>query len=303
MFLLRSVRALSRPAQVSIAGLVKKVNFPINRTFTVTSTQFYKKYQDVENEFNYNIIKDKIKQDVDQNITDIVSENFDFDKVVEQKDFSGKSNAEILREFSGVAKFCSQNNICITEDRLTEITRAVIRIAPNISDQQLSKLLLDLNVFPEAPSITSKNFFHLWQCLDDICTDRITKWNFDQLLYFAHHWYLLNLSKKGSYTSSAIYKMSRKFKKLNLRNLVELMFYLNLSRKATASMFDIEVRFNHYFDELSIDEIGVICIGFFKTETRIHNSKLLEKIYRRTIDSIDDIKGITLVNILKVSFR
>lgn len=80
------------------------------------------------------------------------------------------------------------------------------------------------------------------------------------------------------------------------------MFYLNLSRKATASMFDIEVRFIHYFDELSIDEIGVICIGFFKTETRIHNSKLLEKIYRRTIDSIDDIKGITLVNILKVSF-
>lgn len=81
------------------------------------------------------------------------------------------------------------------------------------------------------------------------------------------------------------------------------MFYANTSRKFIPSlpMFDIEHELNLYFDEFTIKELGIIALGFFKTQTPIRNLELIDKIYTAVLSNINNINSIELAAFLKVS--
>lgn len=119
------------------------------------------------------------------------------------------------------------------------------------------------------------------------------------LLRVCNLWFNLRLSKVGQFTGKALGKICRRVDKLPSKALVETCFYLTQWRKELP-MISIESRFSQIFDELNIDEIGIVCLAFFKTESKLQRNELIDKLYDKTISDMDIIRDITMVNILKI---
>jgi hypothetical protein len=63
--------------------------------------------------------------------------------------------------------------------------------------------------------------------------------------------------------------------------LVELMFYQSKMICKDLPMYIVEARFYEIFDELTIDDIGVICLAFFRSEKKFLNNPLVNKIFKK----------------------
>lgn len=90
--------------------------------------------------------------------------------------------------------------------------------------------------------------------------------------------------------------------RLTPKQLVQMMFYANTSRKfsPTISMFDIEQEICSYYNDFNIKELGIVALGFFKTQTPIRNQELVSKLYNSVTNDIDKIKSVELAAFLKV---
>ncbi|XP_050067644.1 uncharacterized protein LOC126556419 [Anopheles maculipalpis] len=188
----------------------------------------------------------------------------------------------------------------LEDNRFTEFIATFVRLVPTFSDSQLSQALETLAVLEEIKSIHEPNYLTLWTTLDSECLERVTSWNVDQLLHFADRWYPLRLAKQGKYVNKAIWKISNRLRKLPPNQLLKTVFYINLTRVPVENMMDIETNFHQNFDHFSIDDIAILCMGFFKTETPIRNGELLEKIYQKLTAHLSTVEDIGLTAILKL---
>lgn len=261
------------------------------RCLFTTSIPCARIYPNVETEFSYKIVRQQNKETVSNENEKI---EFDF-----QDDYSGKSPHELVNDFEALSFYCRSANINMGDERLDKILKEFIRVVPGLSDEHLLKMISDLERFPLTHRVTTPQFYEFWKAMDKECCNRIKLWNYKQLLEIANLWYRVHLTKVGEFTYGALTKISRRLYKLSSKELVEAMFYLNLCRKST-QMHDVESRFLKTIHEMDINQIGIMCLAFFKTETKMRSFELIEKIYVNTINEIDnDIPDITLVNILK----
>lgn len=272
--------------------LTPKLRFQQPEKYLHTTTKcLLKKYQNVENDFAYNYLKKHaiVGGKCDSSIGEFKLE----------ENYVNKTVAQMIDCFEHLSHYCSVTESCISHDKFDDFVKQMVKIIPQLSDEDIIRVLSDLARFPSTPNAHSKNFYNLWSELDVVCDNRIKLWKFPELLRVAQLWYTLGLCRTGKYTWNAIRKISRRFHKLTGKQLVETMFYLNLCRKSL-QMFDIEAKFLEVLDELDINEIGIVSIAFFKTESKIRNFKLVENLFHKTIQHANEIQDITLVNILKV---
>lgn len=94
-------------------------------------------------------------------------------------------------------------------------------------------------------------------------------------------------------------KIARRIHQLSPNMFVETMFYLTTAR-TKIPMVDAERHFLDIMDELNINEISIVSLAFFKTESKLLNHETISKIYSKTIENIDSISEISLVSILKI---
>lgn len=80
------------------------------------------------------------------------------------------------------------------------------------------------------------------------------------------------------------------------------MFYANTSRKflPILPLYDIEQEICAYYDDYNINELGIVCLGFFKSQTPIRNQQLIGKLFNSVIKNISNINSIELAAFLKV---
>lgn len=81
-----------------------------------------------------------------------------------------------------------------------------------------------------------------------------------------------------------------------------MMFYANTSRKflPTLPMYDIEQEICSYYNDFNIKELGIVSLGFFKTQTPIRNQELVKNLYNSVIREIVNINSLELAAFLKV---
>lgn len=86
------------------------------------------------------------------------------------------------------------------------------------------------------------------------------------------------------------------------KQLVQMMFYANTSRKflPTLPMYDIEQEICSYYNDFNIKELGIVSLGFFKTQTPIRNQELVKNLYNSVIKEIANINSLELAAFLKV---
>lgn len=267
-----------------------------------------KKFSDTENDYAHGILQQQ--QQVSPVAAGIgghslsvhrvmtVGKQVDFGEVSDWKAYSAR---EVLDWFHRVVDACKQDGLCVSDERFDGFVEAMVGRMEQLTDEEIVEVLhLLARIGPETAAVDTRNFVELWNAADRVCLSRVPKWNTEKLLYMADQWYPLRVAKIGRFVGKAVWKTSSRLRKLPRDQLVRAVFYINLTRTPVENMIDIELNLKNNFFDFEIDDIAILCMGFFKTETPIRSVELIERIYQLTIHHSKDIKDISLAAILKV---
>lgn len=279
-------------SRFNISRVLKGVNrIPLSkRCLHVSTVSNEKKFVNFETEFVYKFVQNYDQEKIECKQT---FQNFKFNE-----DLTGKTTAELVEAFEALSHHCANTQTEISCDDYDKFVNQFVKEIAKFKDEEIMKVLSDMPRFSQTKGTSSKNFQPLWETLDEVCCSRMINWKLPTLLKVSNLWYKNHLAKLGRFTGNALIKMCRRIRQFTAKELVEAMFYLTVCRRKI-NMIDVEKRFLSVFDQLDINEIGIICLAFFKTESKMHNRELIEKIYDRTTQDIEIIEDITIVNIMK----
>lgn len=213
---------------------------------------------------------------------------------------SDASAADLYADFLGLVADCCRLELQVSDARYDAFARCYCEQLHRLTDEQLLGSLRALAELPSPDSTKTNNYMELWNTLDIECCRRIERWSSSQLLLVSDAWYRLGLARIGEYVWLALKKLGRRVRKMPPEQLVQAMFLCNLLRRPVFEMFDFELNLARCVDQMTLGELGVMAMGFFKTQTPIRNPELLAQIYQRLGSELDTVEDIPLVALLKV---
>lgn len=81
------------------------------------------------------------------------------------------------------------------------------------------------------------------------------------------------------------------------------MFLVNIARKIPLhhSGFDVQYHLVGHFDNFDLDEMALVSVAFFKSETKMRNKVIMSKVMRKMIEEAATASGLTLAMLAKVN--
>ncbi|XP_049529852.1 uncharacterized protein LOC125948127 [Anopheles darlingi] len=276
-----------------------------HRALHRTSWLGVKKHVENENDYASSVLHRSLAQIPAEEFrlkTTIHSSNppIDVDNFVESSKCAEKTPEKQLELLDGFVALVSRGSTPVDDSRFAGFVESFAESVRSFDETHIELALKLLTKLDEIKTPYEPNYVDLWMALDGECLKRVTDWDTERLLHFADLWYPLRLAKQGKFVNKALWKISNRLRKLAPRTLVKTVFYINLTRVPMENMMDIEVNFAQNFDSFSIDDVAVLCMGFFKTETPIRSTELLDKIYQTTIRHVATVEDIALTAILKL---
>ncbi|XP_025163347.1 uncharacterized protein LOC105183367 isoform X2 [Harpegnathos saltator] len=168
-----------------------------------------------------------------------------------------------------------------------------------LSDENLMTLMRHLVPFREhfAQHIFYKQFCRQ---LNLECVKRFMNLPIDRMLMLCDMLHEMTYTRDSEYIWHSMRKIGNKPGRLEPHHLVQVLFFLNVCRKPPVNTYELEYRLQQCFDDLSINEIGIAALGFFKTGSQIRSTDLLRSIMKKTITNINDIDNISIGAIAKL---
>ncbi|KAJ7327258.1 hypothetical protein JRQ81_017017 [Phrynocephalus forsythii] len=121
----------------------------------------------------------------------------------------------------------------------------------------------------------------------------------DQLLLVADLWYCMGC-KVPWYWEIMLSCANQRWKKLTLPHLVQLIYIIGEGRRAPEELMQkLDLLVSTHMESLSVEELGVICLGFFKSKHEL-SEPTVKKIGLKVCAHFPDISDLALVNILKM---
>nr|CAI5843552.1 unnamed protein product [Callosobruchus analis] len=266
-------------------------------TLRTTSINQNRLYPFNENAFAYNIISKDLLPKIEIPPTGVGTLK-EFECIL-NKNYRKATASEIVKAFKGVKKYCIDNGITIEDLRFDKMVDGLMDHCEKLTYVELVELLEYLSELPLACGHDAHNFHDIWSCLDDICCWQMVEWSVDQSFTIANLWYKLNLARLCDYIFLLLERLSKKADKLNKHQLTNIMFYFNVCRKRSVD-FEYEFALSKKVNEMNIDELAVVAMGYFKTKTKIKIPAIMEAMVGSVCESTKSIDDIPLSAVMKV---
>lgn len=192
----------------------------------------------------------------------------------------------LLRGFcrdAGGSLFDDESEHC-SADRPVEafVSDRVISQLGAVTDCYLAELMRAVLVASRQSQVGHMPSLHaLASLLDNECVERMPRWSLDTLLLFSDLWFH-QLTRRSHFFSLSLYWLCARSSEWSRSQLVQTMFYINITRSMPSEyQFQIESRLCRVLDQLSIDELGIVCMAFFKTKTEISSVRLRASLVKR----------------------
>jgi CxxC motif-containing protein len=186
------------------------------------------------------------------------------------------------------------------DDDFSGLTQKILDNLETFKDDQLWRILINLEQLQKSPRSTSEafqeNIDELLAELDEICCERGRVWSQSELMKMSNVWFKLNYY--SNFIEGALGRVRRGFIKLPKEIFIETLFYLTSCRRNIPLTF-VEVRLKAMFDELTANELGIFCMSLYKNDVWIKDEDLVHKLYEKTFAEIDRIDEVTLQYFLK----
>lgn len=214
-------------------------------------------------------------------------------------DFVNKDYYNLQNDF--ITLLSNQVPDLVTDKRFEQLCRCLLNEIKNLTDEQLINVLRGMLFWPNEE--LNELFFEICKELDNICLQRCKYWGIERCLFAMDHFYRLNVIRYSEFVWVSIGRLSNKISKLPTKQFLHLMFLAGTCRRwhPSINMYNVEYTLEQCLDELSIDEVAIVGAAFFKTQSKIHSTSLLDKIYVKLICNlgIRDLSSVTLSSLLK----
>ncbi|XP_053560282.1 FAST kinase domain-containing protein 5, mitochondrial [Bombina bombina] len=128
---------------------------------------------------------------------------------------------------------------------------------------------------------------------------RVWNMSIDELLFAADLWRYLGRSVPKFLEILYSY-MQLRWNDLSLIQLIQLIYIIGEGRRAPPELMQkLESLVFIHLESMNMEEIGVVCLGFFKSSNGL-SEHLMRKIGDRVSKNMDDINNFALVNVLKM---
>lgn len=214
-----------------------------------------------------------------------------------QQDWSLMTSEEIT---SAIKKL--SYNICYKkDDRISPLEYMNAFNALHLRELNDNDLMVVMRHLVPFRIFLSHDFYYSFcERVDKECVKRFLQLKIDDMLLLCDVIYQMMHNNKSEYIWYSMRKLGNKPNKLTSKQLVQVLFFLNLCRKTPINMYELEYQLERYINELSINELAIAALGFFKTGTRIRNIIFLEEIMKKTIAEIDAIDSVSIGAIIKL---
>ncbi|XP_061296957.1 FAST kinase domain-containing protein 5, mitochondrial [Pezoporus flaviventris] len=135
-------------------------------------------------------------------------------------------------------------------------------------------------------------------CENEFCR-RVWDMNLDQVLLVADCWRCLERSVP-SYLSILFSYASMHWKDLTLPHFVQLLYIIGEGRRSPADLMQkVECMILKHLDSFTLEEVGAVCLGLFKSLSGI-SDHVMRRIADRVSLQMEDMSTYALVNVLKL---
>ncbi|KAF8797002.1 Gamma-glutamylaminecyclotransferase like protein [Argiope bruennichi] len=264
-------------------------------SFHCCTPLFAKQFQERENEYAHNIMSN-----IDSYCNSVLKYPLTLKNGPLNSSSTEISQVQELSDFSKVTEQAVLKDLSLEDEKFTQLIRDLVYKLPAISDEQLIQIIHYLCLWKPSPKSYSPNFKMLWNALDFECVQRINNWNLDRKLLVADYWFYLKLNRISQYNRTLISDLLRNLKLLSNSQVVQLMFCINLQRKVSQDQMGyIEEKLASVLKLITVEEIGIVCLGFFKTENKITDFNTIRLIIDRFNKALAEVNKVTVVAILK----
>ncbi|NXU54331.1 FAKD5 protein, partial [Turnix velox] len=138
----------------------------------------------------------------------------------------------------------------------------------------------------------------LKECETEFCR-RVWDMNLEQLLLVADCWRCLDRSVP-SYLSILFSYANMHWKDITLPQFVQLVYIIGEGRRSPVDLMQkMEIMILKYLDSFTLEEVGAVCLGLFKSLSGI-SDHIMRKIADRVSVQMEDMSSYALVNMLKM---
>ncbi|KOC59256.1 FAST kinase domain-containing protein 5 [Habropoda laboriosa] len=216
-------------------------------------------------------------------------------------DWESQTAQDILTAIKKLT-YCHIRGSSFEKSLYNDILQATIPKLPQFNDQMIKIFIQCLITLYD--KVGDVNVYRkLLKALNKECVNRFYPSDVDEMLLLSDAFYRLN-DHDSEYKWRAMRKLCFKVHKLSGKNLVQLLFLLNLVKGGTTSflnMFEIECHLEECMYELSGNEIGIIARGFFLNKKKVRSKTLMPKILIKVQQCADTMDSTTLASVMKLS--
>ena len=265
-----------------------------NKKLTVERIHYFKKFKDLlaKNEKYKNEVAKTMNTDEFINPVEI--------ERIKSMNWSSLSNAECIKLFKLLSENESLNDVYGINDQEMKIFSALIGKCWEFSDENVLILLRCLEQWSKINSIKIQlhPVYLLLEKIDHELVKRSDNWTVDKTLEYCDC-IVTTFPFYSKFMRKSLYKFTDDVSNLSITNMVKIMGYLFVYSLPESRIMKLQPYFQQNFDKLSIEEITVICNGFFGQQICITSEQLLYDIIQKVIDNIDSINDICLSTCLK----
>ncbi|XP_076054954.1 FAST kinase domain-containing protein 5, mitochondrial [Oratosquilla oratoria] len=278
----------------------------VSRTLQSGTILFVKEFKDTENEHAHSVLcslpaYSATTVSASENIRHQPALYFDT-STLHSADWNLFTPKEVADGFVALSHCCQHKSMNLEDPQYSTLCGALTASLHHLTDDSLLQVLQSLTFWPPTESTTTPNFVGIWNALDRVCTERMKYWDIKKMFLVADHWFALRLSRISSYNLNLTKFLGKRVNKMQPTELVQYLFYANLCRQLEPFivMRELEKRLVEVMKDLSVEELGVISMGFFKTQTFLKNEQLVDAIMSKTLVNLDVVTDASLCSILKL---
>ena len=203
-------------------------------------------------------------------------------------DWSLLKSIEILKNFRLLSLNALHKNEQITGEEYREIVSVITAKCWKFSDHELHTLLKCLEMWSNTQHIRHPRnpVCKLLEQIDKEFDKRSGNWTPDKTLLYCDTVCRIFIFH-SSFVQNSLNRLTANPSALSYKNIVQLMYYLLLYGIQKSRVRQLEPYIQDYFDKFTIEELGIICLGYFRTQVHITSDVLLCKLMQKVIDNVD----------------
>lgn len=250
-----------------------------------------------ENKFARNFMKNKAKYELYPSHRDfqlkkgVLSTNFDQSRAIAGNLIVNLENA--------VQKTWSENkNI----DELVNLTDSFVKNSVQISTDDFVHALETYTTIYAIPEILkSPAYAKLQTDLNAICVAQINEWNINTLLRVSGIWLRLPSGIETPFYQLACETLINHVNSMSAQQLVQTLFCLKCLMKPVRKLEIFENHLEQKIDELSLEELSIALMVFYRNNTRLKNTAFVLQIYNKMLEeNLEVLPRIAVTGFIKV---